>query len=84
MTTTLAFRISRDLSNLSCQLHHLSLSTKTSKDSTIVKVCCSYFKDDVLSELNRRYGAAFVEEQIRFSTPASEGGIVTSSNSFDE
>ncbi|RFZ89997.1 hypothetical protein D0C36_23865 [Mucilaginibacter conchicola] len=84
MTTTLAYKISRDLSNLSCQLHHLSLSTKTSKESTIVKVCCSYFKDDVLTELNKRYGAAFVEEQIRFTTPANDSGIVTASNSFDE
>ncbi|MBL4675582.1 MAG: hypothetical protein JKY70_05165 [Mucilaginibacter sp.] len=84
MTTTLAYRISRDLSNLSCQLHHLSLSTKTAKESTIVKVCCNYFKDDVLTELNRRYGAAFVEEQVRFSAPGTEGGIVTASNTFDE
>ncbi|WP_158557158.1 hypothetical protein [Mucilaginibacter conchicola] len=84
MTTTLAYRISRDLSNLSCQLHHLNLSTKTSKESTIVKVCCNYFKDDVLTELNRRYGAAFVDEQVRFRTTVTDTGIVTSSKSADD
>jgi hypothetical protein len=72
MATTLAYQISRDLSNLHCELHHMGLSTRNSKETTVVKTCCSYFKDDVEKELQKRFGADFVKEHIRFQLPVTE------------
>ncbi|MGN6181548.1 MAG: hypothetical protein ACTHNW_20365 [Mucilaginibacter sp.] len=77
MATTLAYQISRNLNNLHCDLHHMGISTGTSKETTIVKVCCEYFRSDVEKELEKRYGKELVKTHIRFRLPVGE--ISTSS-----
>jgi len=72
MTTTLAYQISKNLNNLHCDLHHMGISTGTSKEITIVKVCCDYFRSDVETELEKRYGKDFVKANIRFRLPVGE------------
>lgn len=84
MNTTLAYRISRDLSNLYCELHHMSLSTRNAKELTIVKVCCSYFRDEVEKELGKQLGAEFVKEHIRFQLPVAEFSGTSAINFTEE
>lgn len=84
MEITLAYKISRDLSNLHCDLHHLGISTKSSKEQTIVKVCCDYFRDEVQEALNKRFGKDFVSANIRFSLPVGEASTPSLPNGPDE
>lgn len=84
MTTTLAYNISRDLCNLHCELHHMSLSTRNAKEVAVVKVCCGYFKDEVEAELQKRYGEEFVKGHIRFQLPAIEQSNVSVANFPEE
>lgn len=84
MNTTLAYQISRDLSNLYCELHHMSLSSRNAKELTVVKVCCSHFKGEVEQELERKFGAEFVKEHIRFQLPVTEFSATTAINFTEE
>jgi len=69
---SLTFKISRDFSGMFCDLHNLGLSCKNAKETTVVNVCCQYFRDEVETALNERFGSVFVKEHIRFSLPQSD------------
>jgi hypothetical protein len=81
----LAFRISRDFSYLHCELHHMGLSTRKTKENTVVRVCCAYFKGDVEKALQQEFGHHFVSQNIRIQLPAKAStGISSDSGLPDE
>jgi len=84
METTLAYQVSREMSSLHCELHHMGLSTRSSKDSVVVRVCCNYFKDEVEEELQKRFGETFIKEHIRFQLPVAEMSYTPAANFPEE
>ena len=76
--TNLAFEISRDLNPLFCELHHIGLSCRAGKDHTVVKVCCSYFRDQIQNALQSKYGNSFVTQHIRIQLPAASALAISS------
>lgn len=82
---SLAFQISRDFSELHCDLHHLGLSTRVSKDFTVVKVCCKFFRQEAETALEKKFGNNYVSTHIRFQLPAIDHtGISINGSIADE
>ena len=65
----LSYEISRKLSGEVCFVHSMGISAVMSDDVAVVKVCCSYFKDDIEKQLKRHFGAEFGAGKIRVQLP---------------
>ena len=65
----LSYQISRKLSGEVCFIHQMGISAAMSDDVAVVKVCCSYFKDDIEKQLKRHFSAEFDAGKIRVQLP---------------
>jgi hypothetical protein len=65
----LSYEISRKLSGEVCFVHQMGISAAMSDDVAVVKVCCSYFKDDMEKQLKKHFGPEFMAGKIRLQLP---------------
>jgi len=65
----LSYEISRKLSGEVCFVHSMGISAVMSDDVAVVKVCCSYFKDDIEKQLKRHFPNEFAAGKIRLQLP---------------
>jgi hypothetical protein len=65
----LSYEISRKLSGEVCFVHQMGISAAMSDDVAVVKVCCSYFRDDMEKQLKKHFGAEFAAGKIRLQLP---------------
>jgi len=65
----LSYEISRKLSGEVCFVHQMGISATMSDDVAVVKVCCSYFKDDIEKQLKKHFDTEFAAGKIRVQLP---------------
>jgi hypothetical protein len=65
----LSYEISRKLSGEVCFVHQMGISAAMSDDVAVVKVCCSYFKDDMEKQLKKHFSTEFAAGKIRLQLP---------------